>query len=486
MRSGIGFSTEAVLLLLGFAYFAIAPRPAWASVEPHQASPPGAPRSCTLIVTSPNGSESWMVGQGYEITWTSDGCAAQIDIDLFRNEIKCLTIGQNVTNVTGANSFPWTAAQCGGEVFGYKVRIAAAGTEDELGRSYASFSVGIGGACCLMDGSCFVAPEESCDASDGDWQGAEILCAPNPCPQPTGSCCFADGHCTEANHSDCTGAGGLEWTAWSGCDPNPCVPFGACCYLDGHCTFLAEAGCSAEGEAWQGALTTCDPNACPIPTGRCCFSDNHCAELTLIECNNQGGFNWAPYAGCDPNPCGAIGACCFEDGACRVMTEDECYAQSGSYLGNTLTCVPNNCPQPQVCCFPSSDTPICEDLQAPICISRNGIPEGLGTTCATYSCPLSTGSCCFPDDGHCEVLTWPACRVTLHIYWQMGGTCDPNPCEPPQACCLPDGRCWFYPPVVCQAYGSTPEGVGTTCDTYTCPQTPTRSTSWGRIKGMFR
>ncbi|MDM7913748.1 MAG: hypothetical protein ACE15D_00600 [Candidatus Eisenbacteria bacterium] len=85
-------------------------------------------------------------------------------------------------------------------------------------------------------------------------------------------------------------------------------------------------------------------------------------------------------------------------------------------------------------------------------------------------CPTApvTGACCYPD-GTCEVLEQTACTGD---FMGEGTTCDPNPCEQPQACCFEDGSCQNLLAADCTLAGGTPEGEGTNCDTFVCPTPP--------------
>jgi hypothetical protein len=56
----------------------------------------------------------------------------------------------------------------------------------------------------------------------------------------------------------------------------------------------------------------------------------------------------------------------------------------------------------------------------------------------------------------------------------------------PQACCFPDGRCEMHLPDECRRVGGTPQGEGTTCDWVYCMMNPTKPTTWGHIKAVFR
>ena len=60
----------------------------------------------TITVTSPNGSESWMVGESFDITWTSTGTIANVQIEYSANN------GGSWINIVASTandgSYPWT------------------------------------------------------------------------------------------------------------------------------------------------------------------------------------------------------------------------------------------------------------------------------------------------------------------------------------------------------------------------------------------
>lgn len=168
------------------------------------------------------------------------------------------------------------------------------------------------GACCFPDGSCAVLPEADCMQQGGAFQGNDVPCDPNPCPQPPMACCFPDGHCEFVTADACAQTGGVPQGYGSLCDPNPCPqPSMACCFADGHCEMLTADACSVAGGTSQGYGTVCDPNTCPQPpaTGACCLDDQgRCEILTEAECIGQGGQYEGDGVGCDPNPCSIVPA----------------------------------------------------------------------------------------------------------------------------------------------------------------------------------
>ena len=55
-----------------------------------------------------------------------------------------------------------------------------------------------------------------------------------------------------------------------------------------------------------------------------------------------------------------------------------------------------------------------------------------------------------------------------------------------QGCCLPDGTCSMQFPGECTLRGGTPAGPGTSCTPSPCKPTATRSSTWGKVKRIYR
>jgi hypothetical protein len=177
------------------------------------------------------------------------------------------------------------------------------------------------------------------------------------------------------------------------------------------------------------------------------------------------------------------GACCFPNCSCRQLLPDECESDGGTFIGPQIACAPNPCPcPPGACCLRYG---ACEDVVPADCDTLGGTWEGAGTTCATFQCPNPPGSCCF-SDCTCQMLTWHECHAMGGV-WYGSSDCDPNPCPcPPGACCMPDGACQQTTQSECDAMSGAFQGIGTVCSPNPCAPSPTRVTTWGRIKGAFR
>lgn len=115
----------------------------------------------------------------------------------------------------------------------------------------------------------------------------------------------------------------------------------------------------------------------------------------------------------DPDP-GVSGGCCLEDGSCvNVGGDDEgqlidaCEGTlGGTFQGLGTDCATLTCPEPPdprvctACCFPDGS---CFDSCGPTiffangrCVALGGVPQGEGTECATTDCPVpeEVGACC--------------------------------------------------------------------------------------------
>jgi hypothetical protein len=89
---------------------------------------------------------------------------------------------------------------------------------------------------------------------------------------------------------------------------------------------------------------------------------------------------------------------------------------------------------------------------------------------------LSEGSPCLPGHEHGGI----DCGLVGGCGEGCGATLD-------GACCLPaGGACAVLDEERCEAYGGVYQGDETSCDPNPCQPTPTKATTWGRIKAGFR
>jgi hypothetical protein len=234
----------------------------------------------------------------------------------------------------------------------------------------------------------------------------------------------------------------------------------------------------------------------------------NCIEVVVI--NGGGvvtGLNLAGHITADQGLCcfGREAACCFRTGVCQMLSVEECMAADGSPLGTGTVCLGDSdgngiddaCqpPPPYSCCLENG---LCVDLdptQPPQCLmgallitgpcgpsqaccrtdgtcidtsevccrETGGMPQGPGTSCATFFCALPLEySCCF-DDGSCVDLAPGVASCP------PGGMLMLGPCGFYQACCLPDGTCRDLAEACCYNLGGIPQGPGTLCTETGCP-----------------
>lgn len=95
------------------------------------------------------------------------------------------------------------------------------------------------------------------------------------------------------------------------------------------------------------------------------------------------------------------------------------------------------------------------------------------------------GACCLPD-GSCVWSEMVDCGDFLHGQLHDCLQCDEVFCDPPQACCFADGQCRMLTDWGCADQQGEPQGVESVCDPNPCTVTPTKDTTWGRIRGGYR
>jgi hypothetical protein len=103
----------------------------------------------------------------------------------------------------------------------------------------------------------------------------------------------------------------------------------------------------------------------------------------------------------------------------------------------------------------------------------------------TYGIDNPTQACCFPN-GSCADLLPGDCAAQGGTAQGPGTSCAITICagEPVGACCLPAGECVVTDFSDCTERNGTFMGDGTDC--LACDNIPVESTSWGKIKGLYR
>jgi len=87
-------------------------------------------------------------------------------------------------------------------------------------------------------------------------------------------------------------------------------------------------------------------------------------------------------------------------------------------------------------------------------------------------------------DGQSPCLPgWDHGGIDCGLIGARGQGCGTSPTG---ACCFPDGSCSVLASQQCDDEHGTYQGNGTACNPNPCHPTPTKATTWGRIKSGFR
>ena len=91
----------------------------------------------------------------------------------------------------------------------------------------------------------------------------------------------------------------------------------------------------------------------------------------------------------------------------------------------------------------------------------------------------------FHDDANTSVQPMPGTYPGINYYID-DVLLEFVPTNGDQACCLSDGSCTLLNPGECQALGGSPEGPGTSCTPSPCVITPSKKSTWGEVKNLYR
>lgn len=336
-------------------------------------------------------------------------------------------------------------------------------------------------ACCFVDGTCQDLTPTDCvntmvAGGPGTPQGPGTNCTSVVCPLPPVCCCFenstteclsptdcinaggtplgpgscvfngsefqctssgffivcclpdASGTCVETSEECCIALGGAQDTLGApSCDGDPCPA--TCCLPDGTCDRIPAFQCFDNGG-------TIDPNNPLCLSEACCLPDGSCIETTDTCCISAGGSPQGAVSCTAINNCNVPGACCLGDGNCvDVNNSLECEALGLSFPGSFIVgvnCASNPCPGLEACCFPDGS---CMDYLAGFCAANGGDPQGGGTNCATTTCPIVLGGCCFDLNGEfiCTLRTEQECMNSAGTFYGVG-----VPCPTPTIVCPTD------------------------------------------------
>ncbi len=153
--------------------------------------------------------------------------------------------------------------------------------------------------------------------------------------------------------------------------------------------------------------------------------------------------------GIGPGP----GTCCFPSGVCIAISE--CACETGVF-SDSLACTPSNPCQYAICCSPNGTCTYTTDLALGCAGGGTWIIHG---TCTPNTCP-APGACCSATTGACTFVLQSVCSGT----WSAIGTCQPSTCPTTGACCS-GAICTLLLPAACTTSGSVYHGLGSTCGT---------------------
>ena len=194
--------------------------------------------------------ESWeMTISGGEMVWSSDSYLS----NEMANAVRWANL-QNITIITEAEP------TIGNATLDFFKPGAPANLQIQT--NVPGTSIPVEAACCFFDGSCTTDFANDCTSAGGDYQGSQVVCASDPCVQPTtGACCIGT-DCTDLGPAACAAAGGTSAGLGTRCSDNGCAAQ-TCCLASGDCLALLPATCVAVGGSVES--TDCASASCSIP-----------------------------------------------------------------------------------------------------------------------------------------------------------------------------------------------------------------------------
>ncbi len=318
-----------------------------------------------------------------------------------------------------------------------------------------------------------------------EWDGDDLRCyEPTFTPEPKEACCLPplpgyesydqtyvdSAHCWDLGsgshftaREDCSLWGGVLMGEGTTCASITCDdPFAACCILY-NCHELLPEDCERLGGVSQDAGTHCDSFTCPLDVwGACCYDGDQCIEVPYEWCWQEiGGTYMGDDTTCDVCPSSTVPfaeqACCFDDGSCVDGDPEMCTLTGGMPQGLGSTCATI----PGACCTPDGG---CTDATEQQCTQLRGWFQGECTWCDSTSCADLVGACCWHDQ--CTLTSSADCAALSGTYKGEGTLCDPDPCVE-GACCW-SGGCTLTSSTDCADLEGTYQGDGSSCEPDPC------------------
>ena len=281
--------------------------------------------------------------------------------------------------------------------------------------------------------------------------------------------------CTDVQPDECAANGGLSRGLGSTCETTDCSRE-SCCgdglfvqvlgTVNTGCLDISPDICLENGFTAGGPGTACSVSGC---NNEACCTLFGCVDVLAPFCRAElRGHPLGPGSDCTTLACSDI-AYCSSDATCHnvedpVLPNPGCQVDTDWPAGIVEDCSTAPCEPFEACCTFSA----CYDTTPSFCENGSylpylpGIPQGPGTSCATFDCP--SVACCNPD-GTCVDTRAESCfGQSQRQLWAgiAGSTCTDYECQPFEACCLL-GSCIELEPSICAAIGGFPQGHDTTC-----------------------
>lgn len=387
------------------------------------------------------------------------------------------------------------------------------------------------GACCLPRGDCAILVESYCAAQDGEFQGEDSVCTPNPCPP-----CIP--FALDGRPSATRPAPAVDLFAG---EPTPIVDVGPhrggtlvlhiapdVVYTDEGIAYCDDAEgietCAdivartdREEAVVVHAIALFAPEASPRLTGLT-FGIDYTVCVEILDWGACGDFEltdgtWpAPASGtavtwataqtgtavpvywfaaqallAEPGELSLVvhptqGAMFADDSVPARLDPIAALGTAGFYRDGSAPC-PSPYEDMGACCFPDES---CAFLTSAACTGEGGDYQGDEVPCVPDLClvPPPTGACCLPDGTTCLILEEPACDAADGAYLGADTACEPNPCLDPFGACCVDDLCTLRSEADCLALGGFYFGAWSPCRpgicfTLGCGDTPLRLTETG-------
>lgn len=328
-------------------------------------------------------------------------------------------------------------------------------------------------ACCLPNGNCVEAFEDTCTDLGGA-ANSEPTCAAAMCDESdlTGGCCLINGSCQPRTEMQCDLLSGIFrgiGVACPGPDDSACER-NTCCLSTGGALVIpvglgsnttdcvTEEICDDFGGQFQ---PDCDAGVCES-SGACCLPDDSCLEVTAVDCGTAGGFYRGDGIDCDDVPSCTRGACCDSmAGTCTDTLGEDCMGMDQLYLGDDSDCMDGTACEIGACCMPDES---CNEITRGECsLITDGSFAGADSTCDEGTCDI--GACCHAD-GTCDDAFYDfECSAPLDAHFPATCAQIQTLCEPRGICCA-NGTCSDLNQDDCTALGGMPGPAGSICADY--------------------